>query len=341
MSRRPHRTLAVFAAVAATLAAGACTTAGTYDATPLHTPSTPAAPSPSATPTPSPAPSSTDVVSANCLKSYAPPATMPAPDGPMPAGSTMEKIKKRGRLVAGVSADTLLLGARNPVSGRIEGFDIDMLRGVSQAIFGDPNKVELKVITAAQRLPALKDGSVDIVARNMTITCARWKEIAFSSEYYRSGQKVLVRLGATTDSGGPIRGIEDLAGTKVCAPNGSTSMDKLRTFTDIEAVGADTHTGCLVLFQQGAVDGITGDDTVLAGLASQDPYADVVQAPAFTAEPYGLGVNQKNVDFVRFVNGVLAEMRADGRWTKSYNTWLAGALGKAPAPPTAVYGRTP
>ena len=175
----------------------------------------------------------------------------------------------------------------------------------------------------------------------MTITCARWKEIAFSSEYYRSGQKVLVRLGEKTESGGPITGIEDLAGKKVCAPNGSTSMDKLRTFTDIEAVGADTHTGCLVLFQQGAVDAITGDDTVLAGLAAQDPYADVVQAPAFTAEPYGLGVNQQHVDFVRFVNGVLEEMRADGRWTKSYNTWLADSLGKAPAPPQPVYGRAP
>ena len=339
MNRRPHRTLAVLVAVGAILAAGACTTAGVYDPTPLHTPSPPAASSPSATPTPSPAPSGTDVVTANCLKSFAPPATMPMP-GQMPSGSYMDTIRKRGRLVAGVSADTLLLGARNPVSGKIEGFDIDMLRGISQAIFGDPNRVELKVITAAQRLPALKDGSVDIVARNMTITCARWKEVAFSSEYYRSGQKVLVRLGETTASGGPINGIQDLAGKKVCAPNGSTSMDKLRTFTDIKAVGADTHTGCLVLFQQGAVDAITGDDTVLAGLAAQDPYADVVQAPAFTAEPYGLGINKDHVDFVRFVNGVLEQMRADGRWTKSYNTWLAGALGKAPAPPEPVYGRT-
>ena len=340
MSRPRQRFLLGVLAVAATLTAGACTTAGVYDPTPLHTPSSPAAPSASATPTPSPAPSGTDVATANCLRSYAPPAVMPEP-GRMPAGSTMDTIRKRGRLIAGVSADTLLLGARNPVSGRIEGFDIDVLRGLSQAIFGDPNKVELKVITAAQRLPSLKDGTVDVVARNMTITCARWEEIAFSSEYYRSGQKVLVRLGETTDSGGPIRGIEDLAGKKVCAPNGSTSMDKLRTFTDIEAVGADTHTGCLVLFQQGAVDGITGDDTVLAGLAAQDPYADVVQAPAFTAEPYGLGVNAENVDFVRFVNGVLEEMKADGRWAKSYNTWLADSLGKAPAPPRPVYGRAP
>ena len=47
------------------------------------------------------------------------------------------------------------------------------------------------------------------------------------------------------------------------------------------------------------------------------------------------------MDFVRFVNGVIAEMKSDGRWAKNYQTWLADSLGKAPAPPAAVYGRTP
>lgn len=338
MSRRRRRTLPVLAGLVASLLAAACSTAGVYESTPLPTPTTAAAPPTSAAPTPSPAPSSTDLVSANCLQSYAPTATLPAP-GQMPSGSFMSTIQKRGRLIAGVSADTLLLGSRNPVSGRIEGFDIDMLHAVSQAIFNDPDKIELRVITAAQRLPVLKDGSVDIVARNMTITCARWKEIAFSSEYYRSGQKLMVRLGEKTKSGAKISGIQDLAGKKVCAPKGSTSMDKLRTFKDLQPVGADTHTGCLVLFQQAKVDAITGDDTVLAGLAAQDPYVEVVQAPAFTAEPYGLGINQANIDFVRFVNGVLAKMRSNGQWTKSYNTWLADALGTAPSPPAPVYGR--
>ena len=344
-ARLTSRGLRARGAVAVLAAAGllaACSTAGEYDPTPLHTPS--AAPASSASPSPStspsPAPTGTDVVTANCLQSYAPLDPMPAPKA-MPSGTTMRKIQDRGRLIAGVSADTLKLASRNPITGRIEGFDIDMLRAVSQAIFGSPDKIELRVITAAQRLPSLQDGSVDIVARNMTITCARWDDIAFSSEYYRSGQKVMVRLGARHKSGGEITGIQDLTGQKVCAPNGSTSMDKLRTFEGVEAVGASTHTGCLVLFQQGAVDAITGDDTVLAGLAAQDPFVEVVQGPAFTAEPYGLGVNQDDVDFARFVNGVLADMRADGRWKASYDTWLAEALGPAPKPPAAVYGRTP
>ena len=349
MSRHPHHVLAVVAAVAVTLAAGACTTAGVYDPTPLYTPSASAtssasgsaAPSPTPSRSPSPSPSGTGIVATNCLPSYAPPAIMPTPGGPMPAGSYMDAIKKRGHLNAGVSADTLRLGSRNPVTNKIEGFDIDMLHAVSQAIFGNPDKIAPKVITALEREKVLQDGEVDIVARAMTINCDRWSRIAFSSEYYRSAQKVLVRKGLTTDSGAPIKGLKDLAGKKVCAPNGTTTMSTLRKFKEVQAVGADTHTGCLVLFQQGAVDAITGDATVLAGLAAQDPYAVVVQESGFTTEPYGLAIDQKHPDFVAFVNGVLEQMRADGRWTKSYNTWLADALGKAPAPPTPVYGRTP
>jgi len=329
-------------AVAASLVLGlllaACSSAGDYETTPVPEPSE--TPSASAAPAPAPAPRNSDVETGNCLKSYAPANALPPP-GRMPGGSYMDKIQRRGRLIAGVSADTLLLGARNPISGKIEGFDIDMLHAISQAIFGDPNKIELRVITAADREPALQKGTVDIVARNMTINCDRWKRIAFSSEYYRSGQKVLVRRGQEAPGGGPVTRMEDLKGKKVCAPNGSTSMEKLRTFKGLEPVGADAHTGCLVLFQEGSVDAITGDDTVLAGLAAQDPYAEVVDAPAFTAEPYGLGVNKANVDFARFINGVLEDMRSGGQWTKNYNTWLADALGEAPNPPKPVYGRTP
>ncbi len=269
----------------------------------------------------------------NAVASYQPTGALPRPDD-LPRGSTMARIAKRGRVIAGVSADTYLLASRNPQNGRIEGFDIDMVKAVSQAIFGDEDKYQLKVITAAQRIPSLEDGDVDIVVRNMTITCDRWKQIAFSSEYYRAGQKILVRKGSKA------KAITDLNGQKVCAPRGTSSMDNLiKLAPKADAVGSDSHTGCLVLFQQGQVDAITGDDTVLAGLAAQDPYAVVPDQKAFTAEPYGIGFNSDDVDFVRFVNAKLAEMRSRGEWTAIYNRWLSDSLGPAPSPPKAVYGR--
>ena len=312
-----------------------------YTPTPLA-PSTPSAPNsaqptattqPSGQPTPSSTPSPTPCT--NALASYKPAGDLPGP-GDLPSGSTMARIRERGRLVAGVSADTYLLGSRNPFSGRIEGFDIDLVKAVTKAIFGDENAYQLKVITAAQRIPALRKGEVDIVARNMTITCDRWTQIAFSTEYYRSGQKILVRRGAKATS------LAQLEGQRVCAPKATSSMDNLiRIAPKAIPVGADNHTGCLALFQQGEVAAITGDDTVLAGLAAQDPYAVVPEQQAFTAEPYGLGIAADDVDFVRFVNARLAQMRSNGEWTSIYNRWLREVLGPAPQPPKAVYGRNP
>jgi polar amino acid transport system substrate-binding protein len=313
-------------ALVAALAAGC----SAFSTSPTPLPSPPATSAPTSAP-----PAAPPVACSNALASYEPSGALPAPDR-LPAGSTMARIKQRGRLIAGVSADTYLLASRNPLSGRIEGFDIDMVKAVTRAIFGNETSYELRVITAAQRIPALQSGSVDVVARAMTINCTRWTQIAFSTEYYRAGQKILVRLGSKAKT------IGDLNGSRVCAPNGTSSMDNLKAKAPkAVAVGADSHTGCLVLFQQGAVDAITGDDTVLAGLAAQDPYAVVPTQQAFTAEPYGIGVNAKNVDLVRFVNARLAQMRANGEWTRIYDRWLAGPLGPAPSPPRAVYGRTP
>jgi polar amino acid transport system substrate-binding protein len=331
MTRRPRGyKRMLWAAVAGfAMLLTACSGSGVYSTTPIPTPE-PTSSAISGTTSTAPSPDC-----GNPLASFAPSGPNPAPGVQMPAGSYMQTIQQRGRLIVGVASDSLLLSARNPLDGQIEGFDVDMLKAVSQAIFENPNKIEYKVITTAQRIPALTSGSVDIVADALTINCARWAQIDFSTEYYAAGQKVLVAKGS------PVKNIADLKGQKVCAPIGSTSMDTLRTFPGLIPVGSATHTGCLVLFQQDQVAAITGDDTVLAGLAAQDPYAMVVNAPAFTAEPYGLGISKKHARFVQFVNGVLAQMRADGQWTASYNTWLRAALGPAPTPPAAVYGRTP
>ena len=323
MIRRARPGAVTALVVLALTLAGCASTTGAQD---LGT--SPSAIATAATPTTSPsAPAAADC--GNPLASYAPQG-LPTADS-LPAGSTMAAIRARGTLVVGVSADTLRMGSRNPLTGQIEGFDIDMARAVAQAIFGDAGKVQFRVITAGQRIDVLTGHQVDLVARAFSITCPRWQQVAFSAEYFHAGQKVLVPVSSAAT------GLADLAGAKVCAPSGTTTLTKLADYRKITAVPAATHTACLALFEQGAVDAITGDDTVLAGLAAQDPYAKVV-GQAISDEPYGLGVPGDQVDMVRFVNAVLAQVEADGRWAASYQRWLA-VLGPAPPPPVAVYGR--
>ena len=250
------------------------------------------------------------------------------------SGSTMAAIREHGALKVGVSADTLLMGSRDPFTGDIEGFDIDVARQIADAILGDPDKIEFRVITSGDRETVLAEHQVDVVTRAFTINCDRWENIAFSAEYYHAGQKLLV------PSTSKVAGIDDLEGQRVCAPEGTTTLERLGEWEGVEAVPAATHTTCLVLFQQGEVDAITGDDTVLAGFAAQDPYAKVV-GDAVSDEPYGVGIPADQPDMVRFVNGVLEDMIAGGQWEESYDRWLGDALGPAPAAPEPVYGRTP
>ncbi|MCJ1699035.1 glutamate ABC transporter substrate-binding protein [Rathayibacter festucae] len=284
------------------------------------------------TPTPTAsAPSTAAPATAECspsaVTSYAPTGVTDSP--------RLAQIRDDGKIRVGVSADTLLMSSRNPLTGEIEGFDIDIAREIARAIFGDPTAIEFVVITSAQRLPALSGDAatpqVDLVARTLTMTCDRWSSIAFSSEYYAAGLKVLVSESNDAD------GIDELAGQNVCAPRSTTTLSRLESdYPDVKAVAADTHTQCLAQFQEGSVDAIAGDDTILAGFVAQDPYAKVI-GDQLSSEPYGLGMPAGDTDYVRFVNAALESIRADGRWQSIYERWL-GDLGTA-TPPAAVYGR--
>ena len=311
------RSIVVAVAALAVLAATGCS----GDSSPL-----PGRPTASAAP-PGPAPAVD--TSCNPRASLRPAGALPAP-GRMPAGSYMAQIRKRGRLVLGTSQDTLLFSSRNPFTGKVEGFDVDMGRQVAAAIFGDPDKIQIKVIGYDERVSSAVDGSVDLVADTMTATCARWKDVAFSSIYYNAGQRVLV------SSASPAESIDDLGGRKVCAARGSTSYDAIaRVASRPIAVARPGFGDCLVAFQQNEVDAISTDDTILVGLAAQDPYAKVVGL-RFTQEPYGMAMSNEHPEFTRFVNAVLARNRANGTWRSTYERWL-GDFGAAPQPPVAEY----
>ncbi|HXN62343.1 MAG TPA: glutamate ABC transporter substrate-binding protein [Acidimicrobiales bacterium] len=324
-SRRVCRVLAV---VVAAVLLGACGTTSTISTTPAK----PLVVLPKgAEIVQSSPPSATQ--SCNATASLAPPATMPSP-GDMPTGSYMAQIQARGYLRVGVDDNTYLWGYRDPVTGTLSGFDIAMLQQVSQAIFGssDPKYIRYVIVPNADRMQAVQDGEVDIVAETMTINCAREEKVDFSSVYYEAHQEILVPDNST------ITGPQDLRGKRVCAPAGSTSLQNLAALKEhIQLWAVNDETDCLVMLEQGQVDAISTDDAILVGLAAQDPNARLVNVP-FSSEPYGMAISKSHTDFTSFVNGVLAEVRENGTWANVYNRYLAPYTGTpAPTPPLATY----
>lgn len=318
---------AAAAAVLAALVLAGC--GGTSTPPPGPNPAEPARPvgvkDPAELPTGSPAPPG----SCDPRASYRRTTALPPP-GRMPSGSTMGRIQRSGRLVVGVDQNNFRFGYRDPKTGDLVGFEIDLARELSKAIFGSPDKVLFRAITTADRIPAINEGRVDIVIRSMTMNCDRWEQINFSTEYFSAGQAILV----ARDS--PIKGIKDLAGKKVCAATGSTSIRNIAAKApDALPVSANDALDCLVLLQQLQVQAVSTDDAILAGFAEQDKGTKILPE-RFTEEPYGMAIKKDAVDLTRFVNGVLERIRSDGTWTRLYDRWLS-SLGATPQPPAARY----
>jgi polar amino acid transport system substrate-binding protein len=271
-----------------------------------------------------------DAGQATCdpLASLRPTSALPEP-GAMPAGSTMATILASGRLRVGVDQNTYLFGYRNATTGQIEGFDIDMARAVATALFGSADgHIQLVAITAAQRIPYLTGGQVDLVVDTMTMNCDRWQQVNFSSQYFDARQDVLVPASSTA------KAVDDLAGQKVCAADGSTSIQKIAAHQPpLVPVAVQDWTDCLVMLQQGQVAAISTDNTILAGMHAEDPQTRLLGAD-LGAEPYGMATSAKAGDFTRFVNAVLEQMRADGSWTALHDKWQ---LSGSDTPPPAKY----
>jgi len=252
----------------------------------------------------------------------------PAGSPQVTSGSFMAKIRARGYLIAGVDQSTYHFGFLNPLNGNIEGFDIDVIRAVAQAIFGtsDPSRIHFKAISDEQRIPDIENGTVDIVAHTMTITCDRLKDVDFSAVYFEAHQKVLVLKSSSATS------LASLHGQKVCATTGSDSVATIQADKAI-AVQVQYWTDCLVQLQQNDVAAVSTDDSILDGLAAQDPQTKIIGGP-LTNEPYGLAISKQHPEFVRFVNAVLQQYESDGQWKASYKHWLGSS---PPNPPALQY----
>jgi polar amino acid transport system substrate-binding protein len=314
--------------LAAGLAGSACGLFGSPASTGLNPVTVPA---PTAV---APAPAASASPCTDPTASYRPQGPVPRA-GDLPNGSYVQQVYNRGRLIAGIAQDTLMFGYLNPLDNQLEGFDIDLVKQLSQAIFGDDLHVEYRVITPGQAAQVLRDGSVDMVVRTLPMSCPRWQQIAFSTEYYEASQRVMVPKSST------VKSINDLVKKKVCSAAGTVAMENVAAVSVKQAdnkvahpvpVGVTDQTDCLVQLEQGGVDAISMDDVVLDGFVSQDPNLKLV-GPSLAALPYAIGMSLTHIDFVRYVNAVLDELRSNSTWQTLYNRWLFElGPGSPPAP---------
>jgi len=207
-------------------------------------------------------------------------------------GSTLETVRKRGYLIAGVNSSNAGWAYLKP-SGNYEGFEIELAKALATAVFGDPTKVQFRPLTSKERFTALQTGEVDVLIRTATFTLTRDTDLAlnFTSPYFYDGQSFLVRK----DSG--VKTVDDLDGATIAVLTGSTGEI---TLSDIMAARGLKYTPLLFesldelknAFFSGRADAWTSDKSSLAATASSYPNAkDYVTLEATVSkEPLAMAV---------------------------------------------------
>jgi aspartate/glutamate/glutamine transport system substrate-binding protein len=231
--------------------------------------------------------------------------------------NTLEKIKKRGKLVVGVKYDLNLFGLKNPETGKVEGFDIDIAKGLAKKILGDENKIELKEVTSKTRIPMLNNGEIDAIIATMTITEERKKEVDFSDVYFMAGQSLLVKKDSKINS------VKDLKkGMTVLTAKGSTSAQNIRKVApEVNVLEFENYAEAFTALKAGQGDALTTDNALLWGMAKQDPNFRVLDE-TFTEEPYGIAVRKGDKEFLQVINEYLKEIKENGEYDKIYEKWI-------------------
>lgn len=234
-----------------------------------------------------------------------------------PEKNTLEIIKERGKFVVGVKYDLNLFGLKNPKTGEVEGFDIDIAKGIAKKILGDENKIELVEVTSKTRIPMLKNGEIDAIIATMTITEERKKEVDFSDVYFFAGQSLLVKKDSDINS------VNDLKkGMIVLTAKGSTSAQNIREKApDVEVLEFDNYAEAFNALRAGQGDALTTDNSLLYGMAKQDPNFRVLEE-TFTEEPYGIAVRKGEKEFLDVINEYLKEIKENGEYEKLYEKWI-------------------
>jgi putative glutamine transport system substrate-binding protein len=238
------------------------------------------------------------------------------------ADNSVDAIKKRGQLIAGVKFDSPNWGYLNPNGGtEPTGFDVDIAKALAKQILGDEKKIKFVQVTSANRIPQTQNGDIDLFVATATITPKRLEQINFSNVYYRAGQSLLVKADSK------ITGYKDLAGKTVATVKGSTPETTIRRVAPQANVTTfDSYPDCYQALLQGRADAMTTDNVILAGFEQQDPKATKLVGGLFTFEPYGIGINKGNDSLTKAVNDGLAAIGKDGEYKTIYERWLKKPL---------------
>lgn len=221
-------------------------------------------------------------------------------------------------------------------SSKAVGFSVELSEAIIDDVRKKLKKPNLEVaympVTSQNRIPLLVNGTYDLECGSTTNNTARGKDVAFSTNIFYTGTRLLVKKSSG------IKNYADLAKKTVASTTGTTNAQVIRKYNadkklDMQLVLGKDHDDSLLLVESDRAVAFAMDDILLFGLIanSKDPASLQVVGDSLQVEPYACMVRKDDPEFKKLVDGTLNRMMKSGEFTRLYTKWFMG-----PIPPKGV-----
>ena len=234
-------------------------------------------------------------------------------------GSRLNLIKKRNELICGVSGKIPGFSFLDS-DGNYQGLDVDICKAFAAAIIEDPEKIQYRPLTAAERFTAIKTGEIDLLSRNTTFTLSRdsigGNGLTFAPVVFHDGQGLMVKQSSGISS------LEDLDNKSICVGSGKTTEKNINdTFESASLaytpIKYQDLNQVVAGYLQGRCSAMTSDRSQLAAARSgfKNPKNHIILDDVLSKEPLAPasnGQDQELADAMRWIIFALVSAEEQG-----------------------------
>ena len=248
---------------------------------------------------------------------------------------TLKKIRDTGSITLGHREASIPFSYYD-ASEKPVGYSIDLCLAVVDRVKRELKLPDLVVkyqpVNASNRLPLVKNGTVDLECGSTANNTKRQEEVAFSVTTF------VVSLKFITRTGSGITSISDLKNKPVAVTQGTNTASFIRKLNEDRQLGmtilsGKDHAESLLLVETGRAAAFMEDDVLLAGLRanSKNPAGLTLLSEEFSNDPYALMMRKDDPAFKALVDSELTALMTGGTAERIYAKWFL-----TPIPPNGI-----
>lgn len=244
---------------------------------------------------------------------------------------TLRKIKQTGTITIGHRESSIPFSYLDNRAEPI-GYAMDLCMKIVDAVKKDLNMPDLKVrmqpVTSSNRIPLLKNGTIDLECGSTTNSVARQKQVAFGPTYF------LINVTAAVKKTSNIASIAELNGKTVSTTSGTTSVPLLRSYQKgkdqsgkeiiVKEIYGKDHAESFLLMAEDRAVAFVMDDILLAGQIAnaKRPGNYKILPESLRQEPYSMVLRKDDPQFKALVDKSVGDVMLSGEINQIYAKWF-------------------